>query len=876
MRVYTFGNGTAEGGADMQAELGGKGAGLANMCRLGVPVPPGFTISTTACQGYFEAGDTFPDILADELERGLAHLEETTGLGFGLPERPLLVSVRSGAEVSMPGMMDTVLNVGVTDATMVGLHNRGGERFAFDSQRRFLEMFGEIALGVDGNTFAGVRDEVLSLARTKTIGELSVDWLKGLVNAYLRALDSHKIAVPACPREQLRASIVGVFKSWNTRRAKRYRQSHGISDSLGTAVTVQAMVFGNIGDGSSTGVAFTRDPNTGQKGLFGEYLPKAQGEDVVSGRFTPKPLAGSEDSLEFQDAKVYAELQRVGELLESHFGDVQDLEFTVESGRLWMLQTRTAKRTARAAVRIAVDFESEGLITRDEALLRVKPQNLVRLLHPSVDMNERRRVVAKGLPASPGAVSGRAAFDSETAIALTKQGEKIILVRVETSTEDMEAIRQVAGVLTSRGGMTSHAALVARGLGRPCVTGCSDIMVDERRRRFRVRNGNVVVEEGAGITIDGSTGEVILGQVATSTVAPPEAFDELLSWADDARTLGVRGNADNAIAVKKALESGADGIGLCCTEHMFLDEDHLGLVREMILAYDARTRRRVVDHILPVQREDFLSLLQSVNNQPVSIRLLDIPLHDLMPEDSGDLGSIAQRLESTVERLSSRAGSLLADNPLLGHRGCRLGLTFPELYEVQIRALFEAVIDIRFAGRLQVVIPFVSAAEEMNRLRRRIMHMATMVCSERGVPVPEFEIGAMIESPRACLVAGHIAEHSDFLLFGTNDLTIGTFLLNRDDAGRFLPFYLENGVLPADPFVCLDMDGVGVLISTAVERAREIKPDIEVGLAGTHSNHPDTIRWCCAHGINYVTCAPHRLPMVRLAAGQAVAERKLS
>ncbi|MEE2785978.1 MAG: putative PEP-binding protein, partial [Myxococcota bacterium] len=595
--------------------------------------------------------------------------------------------------------------------------------------------------------------------------------------------------------------------------------------------------------------------------------------DVVSGRFTPKPIREAPDSLEKASPDAYSQLVQVGLKLESHFCDVQDLEFTIERGQLWMLQTRPAKRTARAAVQIAVDLVHEGRISIEEAIGRIPGDGLLRLLHPSVDTNERRRIIGKGLPASPGAVSGMAIFDANEAIDRAERGETIILVRVETSTDDMDAIHQVAGVLTSRGGMTSHAALVARGLGKPCVTGCAELMIDERRRRCRVRNGNVTVSEGDSLTIDGTTGEVILGLVETHSAAPPASYQELMSWVDKRRALQVMANADNARAVEDANGNGADGIGLCCTEHMFLGRDHLSLVREMVLAYDQRTRRKVLDDLLPLQREDFRSMFAAMGTGSITIRLLDLPLHDLMPEDDGDFESIAQRLDTTVDHLSSRAGSLQAKNPILGHRGCRLGLTFPELYEVQVRALFEAVIESQYRAGVRILVPFVTAPDEMTRLRRRIEAISRQVTEERNTSLPTFEIGAMIESPRACIIADEIALVSDFLLFGTNDLTIGTHLLNRDDAGRFLNFYLEKGILDADPFVRLDEKGVGVLIDLAIKKVRDIRPGLPIGLAGAHANHPETVRWCCERSINYVTCAPHRLPMIRLAAAQAKLER---
>jgi pyruvate,orthophosphate dikinase len=877
MRVYTFGRGVAEGTGDMLPELGSKGSGLADMCQIGVPVPPGFTISTDACRAFFEADQTFPDVLASEIERGVQHIEAITGKTFGDQADPLLVSVRSGAAISMPGMMDTVLNVGLSPSTVESMASEPGRRlFVLDSYRRFIEMFGEIAAGLDPMRLANVREDVLTLARQRSVQALDDQWLQGLIDAYLKALNDDGVFLPKEPRLQLRLAIIGVFDSWNTPRAIRFRKANGIPDKLGTAVTVQAMVFGNRGPRSATGVAFTRNPNTGEPGLFGEYLPQAQGEDVVSGCFTPRLLGRGENSLEAEIPDAYQQLVEIAAVLETHYRDVQDLEFTIERGKLWMLQTRCAKRSARAAVQVAVDMVHEGLITKEQALLRVAPDDLSRLLHASVDAQAHKRVIAKGLPASPGAVSGIAIFSPSEAIARSNAGEKVILVRLETSTDDMEAIRLSAGVLTARGGMTSHAALVARGLGRVCITGCSDIIVEERKGRFRVRNGSMTVKAGDPLTIDGSTGEVILGRVATSPADPPEAFARLMSWADELRSIGIRSNADNATAFAKAFVNGAQGIGLCCTEHMFLDDSHLGLVREMVLAYDARTRRRVVEHILPVQRQDFRSILEVAPDKPIAIRLLDLPLHDLMPVETADLASVAERLDTTVDQLAHRARLLRPSNPILGHRGCRLGITFPELYEVQIRALFEAAVELGSEQTLEIVIPLVTTAEEVKRLRRRIEQMVKQVCEERKAKAPSFEVGAMIESPKACLDAGKIAEHCDFILIGTTDLTISTFAIHRDDAGRYLPFYLEQGVLPADPFVELDDTSVGELIRLAVQRAREAKPGIRIGLGGGHANQPSIVGWCIRNGIDYITCDPHRLPMNRLAAAQAAIEDTVS
>jgi pyruvate,orthophosphate dikinase len=884
MRVFTFGNGTAEGLGDMVDLLGGKGAGLAAMSRLGVPVPPGFTLSTAVCRVFYsKGGRTLPDEVRAEVDRGIAHIEALTGRRLGDPSAPLLVSVRSGAAVSMPGMMDTVLDVGLTRASLDGLAARGtGRRFALDSYRRLMEMYAEIVLGLEPSTLISVRDAVLEEAGAASIARLSEPFLEGLIAVYENALAAAGEAVPADPRAQVDGAILGVLRSWNTRRAVNHRRTHGIPDDLGTAVTVQAMVFGNLGPTSATGVAFTRHPTTGERRLSGEYLPDAQGEDVVGGAHEVWPLTEADGldppgrSLEALHPPVYAELCRIAGVLEARFRDVQDLEFTIEDGRVWMLQTRAATRSVRAAVRVAVEMVREGLLTEDEALARVEPESLTRLMHPSVDAHARPRILARGLPASPGAVSGVVVFNPDEAVARSAAGERVILVRVETSTEDMEAIRASEGVLTSRGGLTSHAALVARGLGRCCVTGCADIVVDERRGQFRIRTGNQIISAGMTITLDGSTGEVMLGEVATTPADPPESFAVLMGWADARRRLEVRANADAAAAARKAADHGADGVGLCCTEHMFLEDDRLDLVRSLVLAPDAKARRTAVERILPSQRHDFRALLGAMPDKPVAIRLLDLPLHDFMPSEVAELREVAARLDTPLDQIITRAQRLRATNPLLGHRGCRVGLTFPELYEVQVRALFEAVVDLGTGQAPQVIIPFVTCAEELIRLRRRIEHMAQRVAGERGVERIDFTLGPMVESPRACLSAAELAVESDFFLFGTNDLTVMTFGLNRDDSGRFLPFYLENDVLPADPFVRLDQGTVGKLVEFAVTHGRRARPGLPCGLAGNHAGEPDAVEWAHRIGLDYVTCAPHRVPIARLAAARATLGRGVS
>lgn len=870
-RVFTFGNGAAEGHAGLTAVLGGKGAGLAGMSRLGVPVPPGFTLPVSVCAAFHAAGGVLPAEIWPEIRRGIKHIEDLRGERFGDADAPLLLSVRSGAAVSMPGMMDTVLDVGLNTTTRAGLARRMARpRAALDSHRRFLEMFAEVALDLDPGLLGEVRDELLALLGWVDVGQLSEAGLEQLIVGYQARLAEVGRSIPEDPMAQLEAAIAGVLRSWNARRAVRFRRDHHIPDSPGTAVTIQCMVFGNLGPDSGTGVAFSRDPNTGEALIFGEFLADAQGEDVVSGAYTPRPLS----DLAERTPTAHAELTRIAHLLEEAAGSVQDLEFTVERGQVWMLQTRPARQSARAEVRTAVEMAEAGLLTRDQALLRVDPERLTPLLHPSVDVADRRRVLARGLPASPGAVSGVVVFDPEEAIRRAAAGEAIILVRVETSADDMEAIRAATGVLTSRGGMTSHAALVARGLGRCCITGCSDLVVDAAAGLLRLRSGRAVIEAGAWITLDGTTGEVILGRAATTPAAPPPSYRTLMAWADDRRRLSIQASADQAGEVRAALADGADGLGLCRTEHMFLGEHRLALVRELVFAFADGARQRVLERILPVQRADFIELFSVSGQRPVGIRLLDIPLHDIVPVDASEVELVASELKVPVGTIQQRMIQLRATNPLLGHRGCRLGLTFPEVYAVQIRALFEAALEVA-VPRIDVIVPLVTCAEEMRRLRRRIEQQVQALATTHRVAPPVFTVGAMIETPRACMVAGELAECSDFFLFGANDLTRSTFCLSRDDASRFLPFYLEHDVLPADPFVALDEPGVGALIHLAVERGRAVKPGLRCGLSGAQAGAPATVAFCHRVGLDYLTCPPHRLPVARLAAAQAAVRGEL-
>ncbi len=895
--VYSFGGGQADGGSALRNLLGGKGCDLAEMTKLGIAVPPGFTITTEACVEYFHRDGEFPEGLWSEVERTLTHLEETIGSRLGDHGRPLLVSVRSGARVSMPGMMDTVLNLGLNDQTVEGLARRtGNERFAWDCYRRFLTMFSDVVLGLSRHAFEGRLEGAKSRAGVKTDPELPLGVLRALVDEY-EVLVQAEIGrpFPQEPREQLRLAIAAVFNSWNNKRAIEYRRIHRIPEDWGTAVTVQAMVFGNLGEGSGTGVAFTRDPATGERRFFGEFLRNAQGEDVVAGIRTPEPISALETAM----PEVYQELTKIYEGLERHFRDMQDIEFTVEEGRLYLLQTRSGKRTAAAAVRIAVEMVREGLIDRETALTRVDPHQLDQLLHPIFDPGakaaaiEKGRVLGKGLPAAPGAAVGKAVFSAEDAVAWAGRGEAIILVRAETSPEDVAGMHVAQGILTSRGGLTSHAAVVGRGMGKCCVVGCGGILVDEEAGEFRA--GDVAVREGDVISLDGSTGEVILGSVATrpsevlqvsldKTMAPEASatyqyYRTILQWADEVRRLGVRANADTPKDALIGRQFGAEGIGLTRTEHMFFGEERIPIVREMILAADTESRRRALEKLLPMQREDFVGIFRAMAGLPVTIRLLDPPLHEFLPRETeltGELMHLRAKRGNRVriqeiERLLARVKSLQEFNPMLGHRGCRLGITFPEIYEMQVRAIFEAAVEVTREGLKvlpEVMIPLTGTLGEMKLTREETVRVAEQVLKEAGVRV-EYLVGTMIEVPRAALVAAEIAREADFFSFGTNDMTQMTFGYSRDDAGKFLPAYLERGLLPSDPFSVLDQEGVGELIRTGMERGRRTRPDLKVGICGEHGGEPSSVEFCHRVGMTYVSCSPFMIPVARLAAAQA-------
>jgi pyruvate,orthophosphate dikinase len=878
--VYRFGGGVSDGESGNKALLGGKGANLAEMASIGLPVPPGFTISTEMCALYYAEGESFPDSLRAEAADGLAHIEQSTGKTFGDPVDPLLVSVRSGARVSMPGMMDTVLNLGLNDSTVAGLAAVSGDpRFAWDSYRRFIQMYSNVVLGLDHGLF----EEALEIAKEDKGVHLDTeleagDWQR-LTGRYKELVEEeYGRPFPQDVNDQLWGAVGAVFGSWRSDRAKTYRRLHSIPGDWGTAVNVQAMVFGNMGDTSATGVAFTRNPSTGERAWYGEYLINAQGEDVVAGIRTPQYLtkaaregAGAKaPSMEESMPGVFAELGRVFELLERHYREMQDIEFTVERGRLFMLQTRTGKRTAKAALRIAVDMAGEGLISEEEAVLRIDPAALDQLLHPTLDPAATRDVIARGLPASPGAASGKAVFDADSAEKRAAAGEKVILVRVETSPEDIHGMHAAQGILTARGGMTSHAAVVARGMGRPCVSGAGSISIDYIARKMRA--GSREIGEGEVITVDGSTGEVMAGAVATVQPELVGDFGTLMVWADRARRLGVRANAETPNDCRTAREFGAEGIGLCRTEHMFFDEARIAAVREMILAGDEAGRRAALARLLPAQRGDFEEIFRIMAGLPVTIRLLDPPLHEFLPHAEEEFAVVARASGATVESLRRRAGELAESNPMLGHRGCRLGITYPEIYEMQARAIFEAAVSVaRESGAApvpEVMVPLVATRAELRIIRELVDRTAAAVFGEQGESV-DYLVGTMIELPRAALRAGEIAGEAHFFSFGTNDLTQTALGLSRDDSGRFLGVYVEKGIFARDPFVTLDEDGVGELIALAVGRGRGARPDLKLGICGEHGGDPASIGFCERAGLDYVSASPYRVPVARLAAAQA-------
>ncbi|HEY1124124.1 MAG TPA: pyruvate, phosphate dikinase [Sphingobium sp.] len=878
--VYRFGGGVDDGGKGDKTLLGGKGANLDGMAAIGLPVPPGFTITTEMCTRYYADGETYPDSLNAEVAAGIAHIEAVTGKRFGDVADPLLVSVRSGARVSMPGMMDTVLNLGLNDETVKGLAAVSGDpRFAWDSYRRFIQMYADVVLNLDHGAF----EEALEIAKEDSGAYLDTDltaehWEK-LVSEYKTLVEAQwGKPFPQDVHEQLWGAIGAVFGSWQAERAKVYRRLNNIPGDWGTAVNVQAMVFGNMGETSATGVAFTRDPATGENAYYGEYLINAQGEDVVAGIRTPQYLTraarerANAKPLSMEEAmpETFAELANVFHILETHYRDMQDIEFTVQQGKLWMLQTRSGKRTAKAALKIAVDMANEGLISREEAVMRVDPNALDQLLHPTLDPKAQRDVIARGLPASPGAASGMIVFDAETAQAHAELGEAVILVRIETSPEDIHGMHAAKGILTARGGMTSHAAVVARGMGRPCVSGAGNIAIDAKAGTMSV--GGRSFKAGDIITIDGASGEVMAGQVPTVQPELAGDFGTLMVWADSVRRLKVRANAETPHDCKVAREFGAEGVGLCRTEHMFFDDARITAVRQMILADSEKGRREALAKLLPEQRADFVGIFNEMAGLPVTIRLLDPPLHEFLPHEDSEFAEVAAAAGVGVETLKRRAAELHEFNPMLGHRGCRLGITFPEIYEMQARAIFEAALDVMQAsGRTpfpEVMIPLVATKRELELMKAVVDETAAKVFAERGAKV-DYHVGTMIELPRAALMAGEIAEIGEFFSFGTNDLTQTTIGISRDDAGRFLTQYVDKGIFARDPFVSLDTAGVGQLIEIAAERGRATRPGIKLGICGEHGGDPASIAFCEKTGLDYVSASPYRVPIARLAAAQA-------
>ena len=879
--VYSFGAGRNEGRAELRDLLGGKGANLAEMAGIGLPVPPGFTITTEVCTAFYDNGRRYPDELDPQVQDALARIEQSVGLGFGDAAKPLLVSVRSGARVSMPGMMDTVLNLGLNDETVEGLAKSSGDaRFAWDSYRRFIQMYGSVVLGVGHHHFEEIIEDVKNELNTLEDTDLDAEAWQQVVLSYKDLVERETSApFPQDPKAQLWGAIGAVFGSWMNPRANTYRRLNDIPASWGTAVNVQAMVFGNMGEDCATGVCFTRDPSTGENAFYGEYLVNAQGEDVVAGIRTPQPMSEArakpgELSMEAVLPDAYRELLAVRDTLERHYRDMQDIEFTVQQNKLYMLQTRSGKRTAAAALRIAIEMAQEGRISHEEAIGRIAPSSLDQLLHPTLDPKAERTVISRGLPASPGAAAGAIVFTADEVESRAQRGESVILVRVETSPEDVHGMHAARGVLTTRGGMTSHAAVVARGMGRVCVAGCGGIRVDYKAQTLTA--GSHVLKAGDWITLDGSTGEVFAGRVATIEPTLSGDFATLMGWADSLRRMKVRANAETPDDAETARRFGAEGIGLCRTEHMFFAPERIGIVRQMIMAGSETARAKALEQLLPFQRDDFAALFRIMAGLPVTIRLLDPPLHEFLPHTDADLLAVAEGLGQSLDALHERRAALQESNPMLGHRGCRLGITFPEIYAMQARAIFEAAILV--AGETgsavvpEVMIPLVGTARELELTRAEVDRVAQEVISKAGVKL-DYQVGTMIELPRAALTADQIAQHADFFSFGTNDLTQTTFGLSRDDAGGFLPHYVEREIWPRDPFVTIDREGVGALVEIAVTKGRGRKPGLKLGVCGEHGGDPASIAFCEEAGLDYVSCSPFRVPIARLAAAQAAMAR---
>jgi len=870
--VYFFGAGKAEGTGKMKDILGGKGAGLAEMTNIGLPVPAGFTISAEVCDYYYKNNRTYPEGLMEEVEANLKRLEEVTGKKFGDPSNPLLVSVRSGAAVSMPGMMDTILNLGINDEVVEGLAKlTNNPRFAYDAYRRFIQMFGDVVLGINKNEFEAVLDEKKKERGVQWDSELTVEDLKEIVKKFKEVYKKYGYEFPQDPRKQLDMAIEAVFKSWMNERAIKYREINDIKGLLGTAVNVVEMVFGNMGEDSGTGVGFTRNPNTGEKEFYAEFLPNAQGEDVVAGIRTPMKI----DELKKRLPEVYDQLIKVAELLEKHYKDVQDIEFTVERGKLFLLQTRSAKRTGYAAVRIAVDMVKEGIITEKEAILRVQPSHLDQLLHPMIDPSEKYddKVIAKGLPASPGAATGQVVFFAKDAEKWAKEGKEVILLRPETSPEDIGGMHAAKGILTARGGLTSHAAVVARGMGKPCVVGCEDLIVDEEKKIAKTKDGKFTIKEGDWITIDGKTGYVISGKLKLVKGEISGYFAEFMKWVDKYRKLGVRANAETPEDAKKAREFGAEGIGLARTEHMFFgpEKERILYFRSMIISDTYEERVKALNKLLEYQRKDFEELFEIMEGLPVTIRLLDPPLHEFLPHEEEQMKEVAKELGVPFEKIKERNEQLKEFNPMLGFRGCRLAIVYPEIYEMQVMAIFQAACNMKKKGKdvkLEVMIPIVAEVKEFAYLKKRLGQVAKEVMDKEGIQV-DYKFGTMIEVPRAALTADEIAKEAEFFSFGTNDLTQMTFAFSRDDIGKFIESYKSLNILEDDPFKTLDVKGVGQLIKIGIEKGRSVRPDLKVGICGEHGGDPASVIFCHKVGMDYVSASPFRVPIARLAAAQA-------
>ena len=886
--VYSFGAGKADGKADMKLLLGGKGANLAEMSNLGIPVPAGFTISTEICTEYYANKGKYNEEVKKQVNAGVESIEKTMGAKFGDPKNPLLVSVRSGAPASMPGMMDTVLNLGLNDNTVQGIiRQSGNERFGWDSYRRFVQMYGDVVMGMkpeskeEEDPFEVIIDALKEKRSVKLDTELSADDLKELVGQFKAEIKRRTGSeFPTDPWEQLWGAISAVFGSWNNQRALTYRKLNNIPPNWGTAVNVQAMVFGNMGDDCATGVAFTRDPATGERIFYGEYLVNAQGEDVVAGIRTPQPVnestrsESSQKTLESVMPAAYKDLENIYKKLENHYKDMQDIEFTIQNGRLWMLQTRNGKRTAAAAVRIAVEMVKEGLINKETAVMRVEPEQLDQLLHPTFDPKAKTKVITTGLPASPGAATGRIVFHADDAEEWAAKGEAVILVRIETSPEDIGGMNVAKGILTARGGMTSHAAVVARGMGKCCVAGCGAISINYKSKTMTV--GSNAYKEGDWISLDGSKGQVIEGKVATITPELSGNFGTLMGWADEFRKLKVRTNADTPHDSTVARNFGAEGIGLCRTEHMFFEGDRIIAVREMILSDDEAGRRKALEKLLPYQRDDFYGILKAMHDLPVTIRTLDPPLHEFLPHEEENQKEMADQMGISVEAVKAKVDALHEFNPMLGHRGCRLGISYPEITEMQARAIIEAACQLKKEGvnvLPEIMIPLIGTKAELSNQKKVVVDTATKVQEEMGVKI-EYMVGTMIEIPRAALTADEVAEEAQFFSFGTNDLTQMAFGYSRDDAGKFLKEYDEKGILPDDPFQTLDQTGVGQLIEIAVKKGRSTKPDLKIGICGEHGGDPRSVGFCHRVGMNYVSCSPYRVPIARLAAAQEAIRTK--